>query len=202
MGSHGNLGGLARKAQDVGDLLAASGKEIVIYETVGVGQGEYEVAKAADISIVVLVPESGDEVQLMKAGLIEIADLFVINKSDREGGQRLSQELRSILKNSKSTNYEDTTVLNTVASKGEGITELYEAIFATFDSMNNNGTISEKRKQRFRDRITSIVQERLYHEFWTENRKEQLAKEVATYSVKKNSPRAVAEQIIKAVENE
>ena len=68
MGSHGNLGGLARKAQDVGDLLAASGKDLVIFETVGVGQGEYEVAKAADISVVMLVPESGDEVQLMKAG--------------------------------------------------------------------------------------------------------------------------------------
>ena len=78
MGSQGNLGGLNNKAQDVGDVLAASGKEIIIYETVGVGQGEHDIAKAADLTIVMLVPESGDDVQLMKAGLIEIADLFIV----------------------------------------------------------------------------------------------------------------------------
>ncbi|MCK4903378.1 MAG: methylmalonyl Co-A mutase-associated GTPase MeaB, partial [Candidatus Marinimicrobia bacterium] len=74
MGSRGDLGGMAKRAQDVGDILAASGKDIIIFETVGVGQGEYDVIKAVDIAVVVLVPESGDEVQLMKAGLIEIAD--------------------------------------------------------------------------------------------------------------------------------
>jgi len=88
MGSRGDLGGLAKRAQDVGDILAASRKDIIIFETVGVGQGEYDVIKAVDIAVVVLVPESGDEVQLMKAGLIEIADLFVINKSDRPGAHR------------------------------------------------------------------------------------------------------------------
>ena len=80
MGNHGDLGGLARKTQEVGDILEASGKDFVIFETVGVGQGEIDIASTADITIVVLVPESGDEIQLMKAGLIEIADLFVINK--------------------------------------------------------------------------------------------------------------------------
>ncbi len=83
MGSHGDLGGLARKAQDVGDLLAASGKDVIIFETVGVGQGEHDVAKAVDMTVVVLVPESGDEIQLMKAGLIEISDIFVVNKSEQ-----------------------------------------------------------------------------------------------------------------------
>jgi len=87
MGSHGDLGGLARKAQDVGDLLAASGKDVIIFETVGVGQGEHDVAKAVDMTVVVLVPESGDEIQLMKAGLIEISDIFVVNKSDRDGAR-------------------------------------------------------------------------------------------------------------------
>ena len=99
MGSHGDLGGLARKAQEAGDVLAASGKDIILFETVGVGQGEHDVAKAADITLVVLVPESGDEIQLMKAGLIEVADAFVINKSDRDGANRLASLLKNILHN-------------------------------------------------------------------------------------------------------
>ena len=89
MGSQGSLGGLATKSQIVGDVIAASGKDIIIFETVGVGQGEYDVIKAVDLTIVVLVPEARDEIQLMKAGLIEVADLFVINKSDRDGADRL-----------------------------------------------------------------------------------------------------------------
>ena len=99
MGIQGDLGGLARRSQDVGDVLAASGKDYILYETVGVGQSEHDIVKAADLCMVVLVPESGDEIQMMKAGLIEIADLFVINKSDRDGANRLSSMLKNILHN-------------------------------------------------------------------------------------------------------
>mgnify|MGYP000055899425 CR=1 FL=1 len=97
MGSHKNLGGLAKKSQDVGDIISASGKDIVIFETVGIGQAEYDVTKAVDITLVVLMPGAGDEIQLMKAGLMEIADIFVINKSDKPGGNRLAQNLQSLL---------------------------------------------------------------------------------------------------------
>ena len=96
MGNQGDLGGLANKSQDVGDILSASGKDFVLYETVGVGQSEHDIVKAADLCVVVLVPESGDEIQMMKAGLIEIADLFVINKSDRDGANRLSSILKKL----------------------------------------------------------------------------------------------------------
>jgi len=202
MGSHGNLGGLARKAQDVGDLLAASGKDIVIFETVGVGQGEFAVAKAADISVVILVPESGDEVQLMKAGLIEIADLFVINKSDREGGERLSQALQSILKNNKKMEKNEPPVLKTIANKGDGIAELYKEIFARIDVMQAKGILVEKRKQRFYDRVIDIVQNKIFRDFWTVKKVRELEKEAASYSASKTSARAVAEKIIKAVEGE
>ena len=92
MGTQGDLGGLNRKAQEAGDILAASGKDVLIYETVGVGQGEHDIAKAADLTIVLLVPESGDDVQLMKAGLIEIADIFVVNKADRNGSENLGNQ--------------------------------------------------------------------------------------------------------------
>ena len=97
MSTHEHLGGLSRKAQDIGDILAITGKDVIIFETVGVGQGEYEIANVADLTIIVLVPESGDEVQLMKAGLIEIGDLFVVNKSDRKGSEQLTEKLKSII---------------------------------------------------------------------------------------------------------
>ena len=202
MGSHGNLGGLARKAQDVGDLLAASGKDLVIFETVGVGQGEYEVAKAADISVVMLVPESGDEVQLMKAGLIEVADLFVINKSDRDGGARLSQTLQAILQNNGKVEKRKPPVINTIANRGEGISELYQEIISKLNLMREDGTLIEKRKQRFHDRVIDIVQDKIHRDFWTPERLKELDKEALSYSVSKTSARAVAEKIIKVVEGE
>ena len=121
MGSHGDLGGLARKAQDVGDVLAASGKDVVIFETVGVGQGELDVAKAVDLTIVVLVPESGDEVQLMKAGLFEIADIFVVNKSDRQGADRLAQSLKSILHSVTKKDHLEPPIYNTSADRNEAV---------------------------------------------------------------------------------
>jgi LAO/AO transport system kinase len=128
MGTHGDLGGLARKAQDVGDVLAASGKEIIIFETVGVGQGEHDVAKAVDLTIVVLVPESGDEIQMMKAGLIEIADLFIINKADRDGANRLAQLLQNILHTATRGDKPEPPVFTTIANDGTGITELFAGI--------------------------------------------------------------------------
>jgi LAO/AO transport system kinase len=97
MSTQGHLGGLSRKAQDIGDILAIAEKDVIIFETVGVGQGEYEIANVADLSIIVLVPEAGDEVQLMKAGLIEIGDIFVVNKSDRKGSEQLTEKLKSII---------------------------------------------------------------------------------------------------------
>ncbi len=128
MGSHGDLGGLARKAQDVGDLLAASGKDVIIFETVGVGQGEHDVAKAVDMTVVVLVPESGDEIQLMKAGLIEISDIFVVNKSDRDGAGRLAQSLKAILHTFTQKGKLEPPVFNTSADRKEGVADLYQGI--------------------------------------------------------------------------
>ena len=144
MGSHGDLGGLAKKAQDVGDVLAASGKDVVIFETVGVGQGEHDVAKAVDLTVVVLVPESGDEIQLMKAGLIEIADMFVINKSDREGAGRLASVLRNMLHSFMKEDDISPPVLNTVASKGEGLVEFKNEIFNHMERLDQIGKMDEK----------------------------------------------------------
>ncbi|MFL3025342.1 MAG: methylmalonyl Co-A mutase-associated GTPase MeaB [Candidatus Neomarinimicrobiota bacterium] len=141
MGSHGDLGGLTKNAQEVGDVLAASGKDIIIYETVGVGQGELDVSKAVDLTVVVLVPESGDEVQLMKAGLIEIADIFVINKSDRDGSDRLAQTLASTLHSFSKKDDLIPPVFSTSANNGDGIDNFYNGLNETVDLMQKKWLI-------------------------------------------------------------
>lgn len=170
MGNHGDLGGLARKSQEVGDILEASGKNYIIYETVGVGQGEVDIATIADITIVVLVPESGDEVQLMKAGLIEIADLFVINKSDRIGASKLASSLKSILHYFTKNEKKEPEVFNVISTKGKGIIELYNGIEKLIDVMKKDGKLEVKRLRRIKERVKSSVMENLENEFWTEKK--------------------------------
>jgi LAO/AO transport system kinase len=182
----------------VGDILAASGKDIVIFETVGVGQGEYDVIKAVDIAVVVLVPESGDEVQLMKAGLIEIADFFVINKSDRSGANRLSTTLRSLLHNSYGKNRLEPPVLNTIASKGEGIIELYDELFNHLNLMDNKGIITQKQLDRYRARVFSLIQNKLLKEFWTSKRLIELEQSTKDVESIKSSAHEIAHQIMEA----
>ena len=174
MGSHGDLGGLTKKAQEVGDVLAASGKDIIIYETVGVGQGELEVSKAVDLTVVVLVPESGDEVQLMKAGLIEIADIFVINKSDRDGSERLAQSLASILHSFSKKQDLVPPVYSTSANQGDGVKNFYNGLNELLDLMRNNGLLDTKKIERHKHRILQLVQERLLSDFWTKKKIDQL----------------------------
>jgi len=167
MGTHGNLGGLARKTQEAGDILAASGKDVIIFETVGVGQGEYDIAKAADLTVLVLVPESGDEIQLMKAGLIEIADLFVINKSDREGADRLANTLNSMINAIGNNSKLDAPVFTTVASDGKGMDKLFDGVFDHLEKLDRYGLLVKKKKERYRNRVKKLIQEQLLGEFWT-----------------------------------
>lgn len=202
MGTHGDLGGLAKKAQDVGDILAVSGKDIIIFETVGVGQGEYDVIKAVDIAVVVLVPESGDEVQLMKAGLIEIADFFVINKSDRSGANRLAATLKSLLHNNHGKNRLEPPVLNTIASKGDGTVELYNEIFNHLKLMDSKGILTKKQLNRHRDRVFSLIQNKLLKEFWTSKRLGDLEQRTKNVGSIKSSAHEIAEQIMEATKND
>ncbi len=170
MGNHGKLGGLSRKAQEVGDVLAASGKDIIIFETVGVGQAEHDIISAADLSVVVLVPESGDEVQLMKAGLIEIADIFVINKSDREGAHRLSSKLKNILHYFTKKSMKEPEVFNTCATTGEGIIQLYQGIQNYLEIIIENNIYENRRLERYKTRIIELVDNSIKKTFWTEEK--------------------------------
>ena len=198
MGTHGSLGGLARKTQEAGDILAASGKDIIIFETVGVGQGEYDIAKAADLTILVLVPESGDEIQLMKAGLIEIADIFVINKSDREGADRLANTLSSMINAIGNDSKPDAPVFTTVASDGRGMDKLFDGVFDQLDEFDRCGLLVQKKKERYRNRVKKLIQEQLLVEFWTEDRLRKLEDATKSLDTITESPYSIADDILKS----
>ncbi len=197
MGSHGDLGGLARKAQDVGDLLAASGKDVIIFETVGVGQGEHDVAKAVDMTVVVLVPESGDEIQLMKAGLIEISDIFVVNKSDRDGAERLAQSLKAILHTFTQKGKLEPPVFNTSADRKEGVADLYQGIIDHLALMKDEGVLKAKQLERYRNRIFNLIQDRLLRKFWTQEKLDQMELSIQNLELTNTSPHKVANSLLK-----
>jgi LAO/AO transport system kinase len=139
MATRGFLGGLARATNDAVLLLDAAGKDIVVVETVGVGQGEVDIVRLADCTVVVLIPGMGDDIQNLKAGLMEIADIFVLNKADREGADKFEQQLKSVLQLAPERDGWRAAVVRTVATEGKGIAELAEEIdrlrkhFATHD---------------------------------------------------------------------
>lgn len=197
MSTHEHLGGLSRKAQDIGDILAIAGKDVIIFETVGVGQGEYEIANVADLTIIVLVPESGDEVQLMKAGLIEIGDLFVVNKSDRKGSEQLTEKLKSIININKEITR---PVYNTIAKEGKGIEELFNGIMKKFKELEDAGYLLQRRIDRYKVRVKNIIQENLLSEFWTSNKKEKLNQATNSLQNFKKSPLAAAEEIMESID--
>ena len=198
MGTHGSLGGLARKAQEAGDILAASGKDVIIFETVGVGQGEYDIAKAADLTILVLVPESGDEIQLMKAGLVEIADIFVINKSDREGADHLADTLSSMINAIGNDSKPDAPVFTTVASDGRGMDKFFDGVFDQLDKFDRCGLLVQKKKERYRNRVKKLIQEQLLGEFWTEDRLRKLEDATKSLDTITESPYSIADDILKS----
>ena len=196
MGAQGSLGGLAAKAQTVGDIIAASGKDIIIFETVGVGQGEYDVIKAVDLTIVVLVPEAGDEIQLMKAGLIEVADLFVINKSDRDGADRLLKSLTIILNTVFKKNNILPSVFSTSADRNIGIDQLHNGINEYFKLLKKNNLFKKRRLDRYRSRVLNLVKNNLIKGFWTYEKKEKLDKATANLKSTNISPHKLAEELL------
>jgi LAO/AO transport system kinase len=130
-------------------------------ETVGVGQSELDIVSAAETTIVVLVPESGDGIQTMKAGLMEIADIFVINKADREGADGLAREVEAVLSMRDRTDRWTIPVLLTVAVKGEGIAEVVQAIERHTEYLKSSRLLEAKRKERIRNRITNLISQRI-----------------------------------------
>jgi LAO/AO transport system kinase len=159
MATRGHLGGLARATGDAALVLDAAGKDVIIIETVGVGQDEVDIIRTADVSIVTLVPGTGDEVQALKAGIMEIADIFVVNKADREGADRLVSAVEANLALHTYTSGEwRPPVLQTVATSGRGIAEVVEAI--TRFRAHSEGAQAGRRKTRSEYRLRELVSKR------------------------------------------
>jgi LAO/AO transport system kinase len=159
MATRGHLGGLARATGDAALVLDAAGKDVVIIETVGVGQDEVDIIRTADVSIVTLVPGTGDEVQALKAGIMEIADIFVVNKADREGAERLVSAVESNLALHPYANGEwRPPILKTVATTGQGIAEVVERI-AAFRA-HSQAAQAARRKTRSEYRLRELVSQR------------------------------------------
>ena len=157
MATRGHPGGLARATGDVAQILDAAGKDTIIIETVGVGQGEVEIAGTADVSVVVLVPTSGDEVQALKAGIMEIADIFVVNQADRDGADRLVQTIAAnqSLRTAAPEEWRP-PIVKTIATTGEGIPELRAAIarFQAHSTKASGGRTRKRQEYRLRELLS------------------------------------------------
>jgi len=194
MATRGSLGGLSKKTIDAADVLDAAGYNIIIFETVGVGQSELDVAKAADTTIVVLVPESGDSIQAMKAGLMEIADFFVLNKSDRPGADSAMSALKTILMMRDHTEKSWLpNIIKTVASENTGTKEIADEISKHQQFLELNGLLKQNREKNYKERIKEIVEYLLKDEFWKEKRAESLQASLSKVVEGKTSPYQIAE---------
>jgi LAO/AO transport system kinase len=160
MATRGHLGGLATTTAQVLTILSASGKDVILVETVGVGQDEVEIVGAADVSLVVLVPGLGDEVQALKAGIMEIADVFVVNKADREGVDRVVTEIESML-SMASQAARRPEIVRTVATEDRGIDALLDAVDAFRAEADRTGLLARKKRAQLRQQLAEALQERL-----------------------------------------
>jgi LAO/AO transport system kinase len=167
MATRGHLGGLAPAAHDAVTVLEAAGCEVVLIETVGVGQDEVDVARLADATVLVLVPGMGDDIQALKAGITEIADVFVINKVDRPGAERVEQELRAMLSITPQHDGWLPPIVKTVATTGDGIKALREAL-GEFRNFGEKGGVSRRRREaKWRSRLLSMLRQQLFEKVVT-----------------------------------
>jgi LAO/AO transport system kinase len=164
LATRGQLGGLSRATSDCARVLDAMGKEVVLIETVGVGQDEVEVCRLAHTTVVVVVPGLGDDIQAIKAGILEVADLFAVNKSDREGADRTVRDLRSMLELNHVMGKDavhEIAILKCVASRGEGIEELWSAIDAHYQFLRKGPGLLQRETQRAKSELVEVLRERL-----------------------------------------
>jgi len=200
MASRGSLGGLATTTREVCDLLDAAGFDRIVVETVGVGQSELDVAKMADSTVVVLVPESGDGIQTLKSGIMEIADVFVVNKADRPGADKLRREIEVTLGIRRGHAFRNVPahhgirgavravrppddgrwehpVVTTIAAKGDGVAELVTALDRHFEWLERSGTLADRRRHRLIERTREVVDRATRRWVWDEARADRIIEE-------------------------
>ncbi|HWQ82412.1 MAG TPA: methylmalonyl Co-A mutase-associated GTPase MeaB [Ignavibacteria bacterium] len=196
MATRGSLGGLCRSVNDVCSILDASGKDFIIMETVGVGQSELDIAETADTTVVALVPESGDSIQAMKAGLMEIADIFVINKSDRQGADEIITGLKNMLHlRMPGEHSREINVIKTVASRNTGTVELLDEILSHKKYLETSGMLLKKRRSQIENEIIEIVETGLRNNFWNEKNREILNQNIDKILNKETDPYTLSEKL-------
>ncbi len=202
MASRGSLGGLTRFASEAGDVFDYAGFDFTIYETVGVGQSELDIANSVDTTVVVLVPESGDSIQAMKAGLMEIGDIFVMNKSDRAGADQAIASLQFIL---SFREHDEKSwlppIIKAIALEYKGIDELYNKILEHKEYLIKNDLLEFRRKQRFKARIKELISTQLKKELWTLERNKLLDEKIKLIFEKQLSLSTVVNQLVDSFRN-
>ncbi|HEX8817800.1 MAG TPA: methylmalonyl Co-A mutase-associated GTPase MeaB [Terriglobales bacterium] len=195
MATRGSLGGLARATADVTTVLDASGRDLIMIETVGVGQDEVDIVRLADITIVILVPGMGDDVQSIKAGIMEIADIFVINKSDRDGAERVEREIRALQSLAIRADKWTPPIVKTVASEGHGIEELVRRIAEYEEYLKKENLALQRNIHNWQERLVEMLRDSLLDRAraqLSDRDLEQLAKQVAEH---KRDPYSLVEEI-------
>ncbi len=196
MATRGFLGGLARTTTDVATLLDASGKDLVLIETVGVGQDEVDIVRLADVTVVILVPGMGDDVQTIKAGIMEIADIFVINKSDREGADRVEREIRAMQTLAPRGDQWTPPVVKTVATESKGVSELAEAIAGYERFLQQQDRLLKKKITNWRERLIEMLREALLERLLSERlSQDDVARLAAEIAEHRRDPYSLVEEI-------
>lgn len=197
MATRGNLGGLSRATVDAVAILDAAGFDKVIVETVGVGQDEVEIVKTADVSVVILVPGMGDDIQAIKAGIMEIGDVFVINKSDREGVVRMQKEIEALLNLAHRPDMWNPPIVKTIATENKGIEDLAAAIESYRVFQQTEDANPARRQAIARWRLLEILQERLLSDLLNQNgTSEKLDRLAAEIAEKKSDPYSAVEKLL------
>ena len=195
MATRGSLGGLAKTTADVTSVLDASGRDVILIETVGVGQDEIDIVRLAEVTVVILVPGMGDDVQTIKAGIMEIADVFAINKSDRDGAERVEREIRAMQSLSVRHDAWVPPIVKTVANDGTGVPELATAISNYQEFLSRSEIGRQKRLQNWRDRLVEMLRDSVLERVMKEQdgRLEKYAEEIAEH---KRDPYTLVEEIV------
>jgi LAO/AO transport system kinase len=196
MATRGSLGGLARTTADVTTVLDASGRDLVMIETVGVGQDEIDIMRLADITIVILVPGMGDDVQTIKAGIMEIADIFVINKSDRDGAERVEREIRAMQSLSIRSDHWTPPIVKTVASDGTGIADLAAAISTYEEYLAKENLVLKRNIQNWQERLMEMLRDTLLEQAREQIGNGKLETYAAQVAEHKRDPYTLVEEII------
>jgi LAO/AO transport system kinase len=195
MATRGSLGGLARTTADVATVLDASGRDVILIETVGVGQDEVDIVRLADITVVILVPGMGDDVQTIKAGIMEIADIFVINKSDREGAERVEREIRALQSLAVRQDGWTPPIVKTVASEGTGVPELEAAVVGYEAYLQKENLALKRSVENWQERLVEMLRDAMLEKAREHLGNGNVARLAAEVAAHKRDPYTLVEEI-------